>query len=358
MTINKKDGKNYIRKWEGFKEEMPMFNNKGANITVSKDGKILDGEMELSVQEYIHDADIELSYELLKDMSHDLGPFHEKTRALRKELDNKINEYRFNNPNGIPARVFFQNIKANLKEININDFQEKLNNCKKLIEYYKHTNQEGAQNKAQKLLISLLKEKNIQKNNINFSVNRAEVNKFVRYVKYENRTVAFLKHIRDFPRIIPSEVLSILEDCKEKELFDHYEILYLDYSKDQEETETDQTKLEKDPILFGVLKENPEKLYFITYWEDELCHLNMEELLDKILQNPDNEAYSFINHGKDVDFTYINQTISDLMRHEKDNPDRFQNNKKDFFQVIKDKINIKNIKKTIIKRLKYKKLLD
>lgn len=96
-------------------------------------------------------------------------------------------------------------------------------------------------------------------------------------------------NFKDYTRIIPKDVLA-----KKKETegaFDEY-IIYHYYDekiekkleKKQKMSEDEKNKM-RDPILFGVIREAPDKLYFIADWEDEYCDLTFDEIIDVVAEN-------------------------------------------------------------------------
>mgnify|MGYP001614302358 CR=1 FL=1 len=92
-----------------------------------------------------------------------------------------------------------------------------------------------------------------------------------------------LDWIADFVRPIPSEVLAEKEACDKDELFDNYVVLHFD-PNNKGTAKKDRDKEErrvKDPILFGVLQ-GSRKLYFVGDWQDELCNLTLQQIVDKL----------------------------------------------------------------------------
>ncbi len=112
-------------------------------------------------------------------------------------------------------------------------------------------------------------------------INKDELNKYKRSIRDG--------HIADttfegYTRCIPP---SVLKKKKELEKFFDGFVIYHSWiyevekkrEKKQKITEKEKAKM-KDPILFGWIKENPDVLYHIDSWEDELCDLSFDELVD------------------------------------------------------------------------------
>ncbi len=107
--------------------------------------------------------------------------------------------------------------------------------------------------------------------------------------KYKNKIRG--GHISDtkfeyYTRVIPDKILK-----KKKSLegvFDDF-IIYHAYinaieekrEKSQKMDEKEKSRM-KDPVLFGYIKENPRVLYLVAEWDDELCDLNFEEIVDAL----------------------------------------------------------------------------
>ena len=105
-------------------------------------------------------------------------------------------------------------------------------------------------------------------------------------VKASKRTSRNLKldWIKNFVRIIPTELQNIINFTFTEKLFDNYVILHYDpTNKSSEMTEREKEKA-KDPILFGVIKES-RRLYYLGDWIDDYCDLTLDKLLDIINEN-------------------------------------------------------------------------
>lgn len=85
-----------------------------------------------------------------------------------------------------------------------------------------------------------------------------------------------LTPIVNFGRPIPPEVGVKLKRARETKLFSDFTVLHAGTAW----IKTAAQKIrEKDPILFGTVAAQPDRLYFIADWVDEQCHLTLSELL-------------------------------------------------------------------------------
>ena len=109
--------------------------------------------------------------------------------------------------------------------------------------------------------------------------------------KYKNKVKG--GHISDtalskYTNPIPKDVLHKINHCKKFDIFSEY-VVYHYYSKKLEEKKEKKEKISpeeksamRDPIVFGIVKELPDHLFFIADWEDDYCSLTFDELVDDL----------------------------------------------------------------------------
>jgi hypothetical protein len=169
----------------------------------------------------------------------------------------------------LPVSKAFELVLKSKEEIAI--YETRINTYKKLIE--------NAQKLGQIALVEKLKD--------NEFVNKFESQLFAidfkKFITEEQLATICekcekglrLDWIKNFTRVIPEEAIAVKEKLDALKIFDNYVILHFD----PENRNRDKTKQEKDPILFGVIRES-RKLYFIYDWVDELCDLTFDKILD------------------------------------------------------------------------------
>lgn len=180
---------------------------------------------------------------------------------------------------------------------------KKLNQSKELVKYY-----EDALLHVEKTGQYALKDK--LKNILN--VVKAEIllldNDLVKYVLDEQIVELFTKlksdsklkltWIRNFVKIIPSDVLKLKEKTDELGVFDNYVILHFDPNNDATALTEAEKKAKEDPILFGVIQ-NSNKLYYVADWVDDYCDLTLEKMFEtlggKALEINNQSVKSYIN---------------------------------------------------------------
>lgn len=100
-------------------------------------------------------------------------------------------------------------------------------------------------------------------------------------------------HISDTPfekytKTIPSSVLKTKKKFDDLKVFDDYVIYHYwnekaeEKKKKKEKVSSEERESMRDPILFGVCKDVPDKLFFVDDWDDEYCDLTFDELVDKL----------------------------------------------------------------------------
>ena len=88
-----------------------------------------------------------------------------------------------------------------------------------------------------------------------------------------------LTWIKNFLRPIPKDVQKKHKKADDTEIFDNFVVMHYGDPKGAiGETEAEVAR-RKDPILFGVFQES-RRLYYIADWEDELCDLTLQKLLE------------------------------------------------------------------------------
>jgi hypothetical protein len=92
-----------------------------------------------------------------------------------------------------------------------------------------------------------------------------------------------LDYIKNYGRVIPTDVIEKKLEADKLHVFDNYVILHYDPDgKSYISTETEKRKeaeKKKDPILFGVIM-GSDKLYYIADWVDEYCDLTFDKLTE------------------------------------------------------------------------------
>ena len=96
-------------------------------------------------------------------------------------------------------------------------------------------------------------------------------------LKQGGKKVIDIDYIKNFNRVLPTEIVEKKLKCDEFHVFDNYCVMYYDPSG---ETYAKTSMAKRDPILFGLINHS-EKLYYIADWEDEYCDLTLEDIAER-----------------------------------------------------------------------------
>lgn len=204
-------------------------------------------------------------------------------RLLAKELDRdkKIKAVFENTEN------FFNRVKESLKEIDNPNIPELESFYRSHIEQATELRQIALVEKLKDKLDTIYIEAKLLDTNFNIYVSEEDIIKFNGVYGIKN---LYLTWIKNFNRMIPSDVYNLKKEADKLMIFDNYVILHTDATGDvTNETKAERkarVEREKDPILFGVV-ENSRKLYYIGDWIDEYCDLTLDKVLDKLEKEAD-----------------------------------------------------------------------
>lgn len=91
---------------------------------------------------------------------------------------------------------------------------------------------------------------------------------------------------KNYTKVIPKDILEKKRKLEKLKIFDDYVIYHywnekLEKKKEKkEEIKSSEEAAMRDPILFGICKDIPDKLFFIDEWDDDYCDLTFDELID------------------------------------------------------------------------------
>jgi hypothetical protein len=100
-------------------------------------------------------------------------------------------------------------------------------------------------------------------------------------------------HIADtqfnkYTGVIPDHILKVKNELEKRKVFDafiiyHYWNEELEEKKEKKQPRTAEEKSAmRDPILFGVCADIPDKLFFIADWDDDYCDLTFDEMINQL----------------------------------------------------------------------------
>lgn len=119
------------------------------------------------------------------------------------------------------------------------------------------------------------------------TIPRSRVVEFIDKVTPRNSVKAC--ELRKFPRPIPTENAVLIEKAVKSKIFDEIIIVYTDFTDHNPNTPEQQKVIarNRDPIAFGMFKNDKldvqhERLYVITDWVDDYCHLTFSQLVTQM----------------------------------------------------------------------------
>ena len=171
-----------------------------------------------------------------------------------------------------------------------------------LAEKYQKLGQVESLKKLCFLADTLVKEEKLIELGINTYVYKDTIEDYIENVA--DKTVKIVELSR-YMREVPDELIDTIE--KTKNLFDEFYVVFTDYTG-KEERKVEKERRDKDPILFGVFKNQTnvaDRFYFLGDWVDEFCDLTLDKLV---------EQYKAKKNGVDpVITTSIPETAEDLV---------------------------------------------
>jgi len=194
---------------------------------------------------------------------------------------------------------FFMDFDGHVSNLNV--VEEMANYYQNALQQAKESGQEALVDKIEDLIDVYKYETLLYSMRLTKFVTEGQIYDFYMKKAGGNRALK-LTWIKNFTRVIPSDVLEIKRKVDEKKIFDNYVILHYDIAGTSEELTKKEKEIRKDPILFGVLAKS-NKLYYIADWKDEVCDLTLEtmfeELGENVLKINNKSVKSFMDTGKD-----------------------------------------------------------
>lgn len=186
---------------------------------------------------------------------------------------NDVNSPRYRIKNLLRPLVAFKFVKSRFKNIERKELSSRLEKVVQILESTSITNQIALREKIQDKFGKLIREQEMISCGFDKYLEKEIIQAFVDSVKDKAIKIT---PIKNYTRLIPKDVREQMEIAKEKQLFDDFVVIHCDpENKAVEKTQAEK----KDPILCGVIKESS-RYYFIGDWQDELCDLTMEQILN------------------------------------------------------------------------------
>lgn len=178
--------------------------------------------------------------------------------------------------NKMPMEFCFKLIKKKMGILEKYKYEKWIKKLEKAVKEAEKNGQIAFSEELMKRLLILIKEIEFISKGGKMFIN----SKVIDFFKNKTERNLNLTNIKNFARPIPKNILN--EKKKYENIFDDFCILHTDSKNVVKETEKEKSeKRKRDPILFGLI-EFSERLYFIADWEDKLCDLTLDEIIDEL----------------------------------------------------------------------------
>lgn len=181
------------------------------------------------------------------------------------------------NENITPSQ-YFDYLKNAKNEITVDALKDSFSVFVGLAEKYNKIGQKESLKKLCFLADVLKKEEKLIELGINTFVYKDVIEDYIENVA--DKAVKIVELSR-YMREIPDELVGTIE--KTSEIFDEFYVLFTDYTG-KEERKVEKERRDKDPILFGVFKNNTvvaDRFYFLGDWIDEYCDLTLDKMISQ-----------------------------------------------------------------------------
>ena len=214
-------------------------------------------------------------------------------------------------------------------------------NCLSLVDKYRTTGQTILLNKIKFLVSCVDDEIKIAKMGINKFVYRDDIEDYIDKVR---KGAVKIVELQNYPRDIPNEIVEVV--AKTKDIFDCFYVVYTDYSG-KITKEIEESKRDKDPILFGTFQRNGgglrniqinDRFYYIGDWIDEYCDLTLDKFLNETSRENIHET---ITPTKELEILEELEKVSEDLRTQ-ETPIRIKVEKVTIWHKIKEWLNINN----------------
>lgn len=178
----------------------------------------------------------------------------------------------------ITPSQYFDFVKGAKNEITTDALKNSYNTFITLAEKYNKLGQVKSLQKLCFLASTLMKEEKLIEIGITTYVYKDVIEDYIMNVA--DKAVKIVELSR-YMREIPDELVETIE--KTKPIFDEFYVVFTDYTG-KEERKVEKERRDKDPILFGVFKNNSnvaDRFYFLGDWVDEYCDLTLDKMVEQ-----------------------------------------------------------------------------
>lgn len=178
----------------------------------------------------------------------------------------------------ITPSQYFDFLKGAKQTLTTDSLKNRYDVFLKLGEKYNKLGQKESLKKLCFLADTLAKEEKLIDMGIDTYIYKDVIEDYITTVA--DKTVKIIELSR-YMREIPDELVDTIE--KVKNVFDEFYVVFTDYTG-VEERKVEKERRDKDPILFGVFKNNTnicDRFYFLGDWVDEYCDLTLDKMVEE-----------------------------------------------------------------------------
>jgi len=189
---------------------------------------------------------------------------------------------------GIHPKLYFNYVKSKFTKMEKEKLHRRIQKLRSMVVAADDMDQQALYENLATMLAIAVRESEAFVCGFDKLVQKKDVTKFIASVR--EKVVKF-DELDNFPRLVPANVRDKIKNCKDKNIFDKYHILYADYDKGIPKLKTTKEKIrDKDPIVFGSFSFQEEILYFIGDWVDEYCDITLDKMVESLKR--DDPEYS------------------------------------------------------------------
>lgn len=178
----------------------------------------------------------------------------------------------------ITPSQYFDYLKGAKNVITTDALKKSYDTFIRLAEKYQKLGQVESLKKLCFLADTLVKEEKLIELGINTFIYKDTIEDYITHVA--DKTVKIIELSR-YMREIPDELVDTVE--RTKNIFDEFYVVFTDYTG-KEERKVEKERRDKDPILFGVFKNQTnvaDRFYFLGDWVDEFCDLTLDKMIEQ-----------------------------------------------------------------------------
>lgn len=221
----------------------------------------------------------------------------------------------------LEPKDYFKVLKGKLNSQTEKDLTNQLNVLAEHILAAKKINQKKFLEKLSFTYQTILKEQILLAAGFSKFVYKDDIKDFIDKVK-PAKSVKIIE-LERFPRAIPLSVMENIKKVQDLEIFSGFVVVFTDFTDSDHSTKKEREVIQRnrDPIVFGYFKSNPEdvsmgtstgltheRFYFVDDWEDEFCDLTFAKMVAKM-----SESGVHMERTISTEYAYLNEIVTETL---------------------------------------------